>query len=164
LSEVNLNDVVKTVFNDLRYAAPEGFAFKLVDHIKSVVISDKYRVATLLKNIIGNAVKYRRNDITDPFVEVLMERTDEYILIDVIDNGTGIAEKNIGHVFDMFFRAHSTVTGTGLGLYICREIINRLGGHIKVSSEPGKGSKFSIFLPAHYEHDGSGLLKLAQGA
>jgi signal transduction histidine kinase len=161
LSEVDLAGIVKTVFSDLRYAAPEGFIFRLEDLIKEPVLTDHYRVATLLKNIIGNAVKYRRNSVPDPQVEVVLERIDEFISIQVIDNGTGIPEKNIGQVFDMFFRANITVSGTGLGLYICREIINRLGGKIKVESVSGKGSTFTILLPSQYDQSGNDLLKLA---
>ena len=161
LSEVYLADIVKNVFSDLRYAAPEGFMFRLEDRIKEKVLTDNYRVATLLKNIIGNAVKYRRDTIADPHVEVVLERVDEYISIQVIDNGSGISEKNVGKVFDMFFRANITVTGTGLGLYICREIINRLGGKINVNSIPGKGSTFTILLPSEYDQSGNDLMKLA---
>ncbi|MFM9051012.1 MAG: PAS domain S-box protein, partial [Bacteroidota bacterium] len=115
LSEVDLAGIVKTVFSDLRYAAPEGFLFRLEDRIKEPVLTDHYRVATLLKNIVGNAVKYRRDAISDPQVEVVLERSDEFISVQVIDNGTGIPEKNIGQVFDMFFRANIKVAGTGLG-------------------------------------------------
>jgi signal transduction histidine kinase len=135
--------------------------FRLEDRIKEKVLTDNYRVATLLKNIIGNAVKYRRDTIADPHVEVVLERVDEYISIQVIDNGSGISEKNVGKVFDMFFRANITVTGTGLGLYICREIINRLGGKINVNSIPGKGSTFTILLPSEYDQSGNDLMKLA---
>jgi signal transduction histidine kinase len=97
--------------------------------------------------VIGNAFKYRNREIQNPWVKVLVKNDKEGCKIAVSDNGIGISDKSINKVFDMFYRGSSAVAGTGLGLYICKEIIHRMGGSIEVKSVPGTGSTFTIHLP-----------------
>jgi signal transduction histidine kinase len=70
------------------------------------------------------------------------------IQIDVIDNGEGISESSINKIFDMFYRGSTNSAGTGLGLYICKEIAEKMNGIISVTSQKGEGSTFSLTLPA----------------
>lgn len=102
--------------------------------------------AEALYNILDNAVKYA------PRESVIDIRTKPYELffrIDIADRGIGIAEEEQGKIFTRFYRSPSAADqeGVGIGLYLAREIIQSGGGYIKVSSSPGKGSVFSIFLP-----------------
>lgn len=66
----------------------------------------------------------------------------------VADNGIGISERNLPKIFDMFYRATSSVAGTGLGLYICKEMITKLGGSITLESQLGIGTTVKIYIPA----------------
>ncbi|MFM8916142.1 MAG: sensor histidine kinase, partial [Bacteroidota bacterium] len=95
----------------------------------------------------SNAVKYRNRTAAQSFVKVQVIRNEGMMKIDVVDNGIGIAPQNVDRIFEMFFRASSEVTGTGLGLYICKEIMSRLGGTINVESELGKGTSMHITIP-----------------
>ncbi|MFM7902092.1 MAG: sensor histidine kinase, partial [Bacteroidota bacterium] len=94
------------------------FLFESTYDGSTIMTSDRYRINTLLKNVISNAVKYRNRSAATSFVKVHVIRKDGVTMIDVVDNGIGIAPQNVERIFDMFFRASSAVTGTGLGLYI----------------------------------------------
>lgn len=99
-----------------------------------------------LFNILDNAVKYTPKDGR---IKVTAESYEMYLKIEIKDTGPGIPEQQQGAVFKRFYRGeevHET-DGIGLGLYLAREIISLQGGYIKVASEPGKGSAFSVFLP-----------------
>lgn len=147
ITEFDLTSVVEDIFNDLRYGTEREISFTLHLEGPAIIQSDRYRIATLLKNIIGNSVKYRNRKINNSKVEVSVVRANDQTEISVTDNGIGIAEHNIDKIFEMFYRASSDVTGTGLGLYICKEILARLGGQIRVESELGEGTTMHITLP-----------------
>jgi signal transduction histidine kinase len=135
------------IFDDLRYSANEAFEFTFTANDSTFMQSDKSRVNGLLKNIIGNAVKYRNPEIENSFAHVEFTSTDSSYEIRVIDNGQGIPEKSLSRIFEMFYRASSSSVGTGLGLYICKEIVTKLNGSIQVESEVGKGTSVLITIP-----------------
>lgn len=147
LTDFDLKEMIQTIFDDLKFSCQENMKFSVHINGSSVIRSDKYRVNTLLKNIIGNSVKYHRLDLDNPYVTVNIDRSDDHITMAVIDNGQGIAEKNIEKVFGMFFRGTSKVPGTGLGLYICKEILSKLGGKIDVKSKIEEGTTMTISFP-----------------
>ncbi|MFM1877001.1 MAG: hypothetical protein RL266_2738 [Bacteroidota bacterium] len=147
LSTFNLEKMIQTIFDDLRYANADQVQFDLQFETSSDIYSDHYRLNTILKNFIGNAVKYRRN-IEDSFVRVHVFEVNNAIQIDVIDNGEGISESSMNKIFDMFYRGSTNSAGTGLGLYICKEIAEKMNGTISVTSQKGEGSTFSLTLPA----------------
>ncbi|MFN8341980.1 MAG: PAS domain S-box protein [Cyclobacteriaceae bacterium] len=139
--------MVTEIFDDLRFADPSGIRFDMQLNGSPLVMSDRYRINTLLKNMIGNSVKYRRMDITDPFVQVRVGRTGSRVKIEIEDNGEGISEKSIKRIFEMFYRGNSKTIGTGLGLYICKEILNKLEGEVEVLSVPGEGTTMTVLIP-----------------
>ncbi len=103
----------------------------------------------ILTNLVGNAVKYNRDGGT---VTVRARHEGEWVRIDVEDTGIGIAEENLDQVFSEFFREKRTETkgleGSGLGLAIVKRLVERAGGQVRLVSEQGKGSTFSVLLPA----------------
>lgn len=107
---------------------------------------DSKWTAEALFNLLDNAVKY-----TPPggHIRVMVIRWEMYVEIKVTDTGKGISESNQAAIFQRFYREEEVHSqpGVGIGLYLTREIITRQGGYIKVVSEAGKGSAFSIFLP-----------------
>jgi signal transduction histidine kinase len=100
-----------------------------------------------LKNFISNAIKYRKRTIPNPLVHVYVNNSNEGVEIIITDNGEGISKENQEKVFDMFFRASSSSAGTGIGLYICKEICAKMGGNIKFTSELEVGTTIRLFLP-----------------
>lgn len=147
ITEFSLVQLIEGVFTDLRYSSEEPVDFSIEISGSTNLHSDRYRLDTLLKNVIGNAFKYRNREIKNPWVKVSVKNDKDGCKIAVSDNGIGISDKSINKVFDMFYRGSSAVAGTGLGLYICKEIIHRMGGSIEVKSVPGTGSTFTIHLP-----------------
>jgi PAS domain S-box-containing protein len=106
-------------------------------------------VQQLFQNVIGNAIKYRSADRV-PAVHVTAHNQNGFWVFAVTDNGIGIDPQYKENVFGLFKRLHTTdqYSGTGIGLAICRRIVDRYGGRIWVESEPGKGSTFCWTLPA----------------
>ncbi len=99
---------------------------------------------------MSNAVKFCAEQ--DGWIRLDARREDGFLRVDVTDNGIGIAKHDQAKIFERFQQAGNTLTdkpqGTGLGLPICREILQRFGGDIWVESEPGKGATFSFRIPA----------------
>lgn len=97
-------------------------------------------------NLIGNAVKFSPRG---GCVRILLERQPDEIRFDVIDDGPGMSEEEQRHIFDKFYQADTShkSEGNGLGLALVMRILNVCGGMVSVESEPGKGSRFSVFLP-----------------
>ncbi len=101
--------------------------------------------AEALYNILDSAVKYSP---PDSIIEIKPIPYEMFYRIDIADRGIGIAEEELGMIFARFYRSPSVAEreGVGIGLYLAREIIQNGGGYIKVSSTPGQGSVFSVFL------------------
>lgn len=110
------------------------------------LLHDSKWTAEALFNLLDNAVKYTP---AGGKISVSVEQWEMYIKLNVADTGKGISESNQASIFRRFYREEEVhdEPGVGIGLYLAREIITRQGGYIKVSSEVGKGSIFSVFLP-----------------
>jgi signal transduction histidine kinase len=111
------------------------------------VQTDATRMKMILGNLISNALHYADTSKEDPFINVKYEKVGENYVISVKDNGVGIDEKYLQRIFDMFFRIAENSIGSGLGLYIVKETVERLGGKIDVKSEKGTGSEFIVTFP-----------------
>jgi PAS domain S-box-containing protein len=143
----NIREMVEHVFDDHKFIVEDGFRFIAEYEGPEEIFSDKTRMQILLRNIIGNSIKYREKKAEASFVCVHFRHTTDKIILTLSDNGEGIPEKNVEKVFEMFFRGSTTGTGTGLGLYICKQILDKLNGTIEVSSKHHEGSTFVITLP-----------------
>ncbi|GAB4227717.1 MAG: ATP-binding protein [Elainellaceae cyanobacterium] len=138
-------------------AIVEKFSDQLAEHSPEIrldyppgtplVLADPERVEQILVNLIGNALRYT----TVGSVTVKVDQEGEFLWISVIDTGQGIAEADLPHVFERFWRAdrsrNRTSGGTGIGLAICRRLVELQGGKIRAISDLGKGSIFQFSLP-----------------
>lgn len=145
--ELDLYLLISEIYEDLSHVSEIGIDFKIDFEGSHSILLDKFRISTLLKNFISNAIKYRNKNLNNPLVHVSVENSEKRIDIKIVDNGEGISKENQEKVFDMFFRASSSSFGTGIGLYICKEIIAKMGGNIKLTSELGVGTTIELFLP-----------------
>ncbi len=109
--------------------------------------TDKRRMKVILSNIISNAIKYQDNAKPERSLELKFKCVNNGFEVIAKDNGIGISEDNLNRIFEMFYRATSLSTGSGLGLYIVKETVEKLGGTIDVSSSLGDGSTFKLFIP-----------------
>jgi PAS domain S-box-containing protein len=108
--------------------------------------SDAERLKVVINNLLSNAVRYYDEAKACPLVMIRINITPEEAFIEVEDNGIGIDSQLTDKIFNMFFRASEKSTGSGLGLYIVKETVDKLKGNITVASEPGKGSMFTVQL------------------
>ncbi len=110
--------------------------------------TDHFLLKVALSNILSNAIKYQKklSDQT-PYVKIRSYQQDGFVVIDIIDNGEGIREEYKGKLFNMFYRGTASSSGSGLGLYIAKEAIQKMDGKIMMTSTWGEGSIFSIYLP-----------------
>lgn len=114
---------------------------------KDLVFDSEWAIVnTILQNLIENSIKYTRKN-AQSYVAIRVARENDQVKIQVEDNGVGIRESDQPRVFDMFFRANDYVQGTGLGLYILKRAVERLGGSVIFTSELQAGTSFTVFLP-----------------
>jgi PAS domain S-box-containing protein len=146
--ELKLKEIVKGIVNELLYM-PDVDKLKFIINIEPdlSILSDEKRLTVILKNLIFNAIKYHNFNQDSPEVEITAIKEKNEVKISVRDNGEGIREEMLNKIFDMFYRASEKSTGSGLGLYIVKEMAGKLSGHVVVTSEYGKGSVFTVTLP-----------------
>lgn len=146
LERANLKELVDKVLATL--TAPIGEAGAEVTYGDLPVLSvDRTQFAQLMQNLIENAIKYRSDQ--PPKVTIACERREREWVFSVTDNGMGIEARHQQQIFEIFRRLHTynDIPGTGIGLAICRRVVERHGGRMWVESAPGKGSTFCFTLP-----------------
>jgi PAS domain S-box-containing protein len=147
LSPTDSEAILAQSVNDLKVAIEENGA--LVTHAPlPMVMADRPQLGQLFQNLIGNAIKFRGNE--PPHVHISANRNGNGWTFSVRDNGIGIAAEYSERIFIIFQRLHNRqeYAGTGIGLAICKKIVERHGGHIWVESDVGKGATFYFTLPA----------------
>ncbi|WHZ08406.1 MAG: hypothetical protein OJF59_002160 [Cytophagales bacterium] len=121
--------------------------FQLDFKTSAPLFSDAFRLKTIVGNLISNAVKYSDLKKEKSLIKINTEVTEDQLIISIADNGIGISKDSIGQIFNLFYRATSSSSGSGLGLYIVKDTIERLGGTINVKSQAGVGTEFIVTLP-----------------
>ena len=112
------------------------------------IYTEPYAVEQILINFIVNASQAAdKEDSWVKFNVTVNEGGEDRIRIEISDNGSGMDEETQLKIFDPFFTTKSPVDGSGLGLYVCHTLAERLNGRIEMESEPGKGSTFKLILP-----------------
>lgn len=109
--------------------------------------SDRKRVAIILNNLLSNAIKYHNPFLPDPAININVLVLKKEALIEVSDNGCGIPTEHIDKIFKMFYRISEKHPGSGIGLFIVKEVLNKLSGNIQVRSKVNKGTTFIITIP-----------------
>lgn len=147
IESIDFNTLLKEVIADVKFHenAP-AIKLEYAENPNNVFQSDYQQMKIILGNLIGNAVKYHDINKPNPILRVEFKRAGRKVEITIEDNGQGIRQETLPKIFDMFYRATTTSEGTGLGLYIVKEALSKIGGTISVASEFGKGSAFTIHL------------------
>jgi PAS domain S-box-containing protein len=162
--DVDLNDLVKSVLEDLELAIGENNT-KIIIGTLPTIKGNRRQLQQLFQNIIENAVKYKKQEINSEVSitsQLIKENVGEafppntpvkdqpYYLIEINDNGIGFEPENAEKIFDVFTRLHGNAEykGTGVGLSIVRKVAENHGGYIWAESNLGEGSSFKLILPA----------------
>ena len=144
---VNLHRVMEDVVADLHIPLRSTGGHVTVGPLPTLR-ADATQMRQLLQNLVANALKYHREGVP-PDVRVEADIMDGYCVLRVTDNGIGFEERFAARIFGMFQRLHSrqAYDGTGIGLAICRRIVDRHGGTIAATGRPGEGATFTVRLP-----------------
>ncbi|MCK5467057.1 MAG: hypothetical protein KAI99_01065, partial [Cyclobacteriaceae bacterium] len=150
LKEINLYYFIEEILNNHDF----GDYFERLDVRLSLtsdfeVISDPLRLKIIIKNLLSNSSKFSNLRDESPWSRISALRVDGNFQLIIEDNGEGIREEFQDKIFDMFYRASEKSKGSGLGLYIVKEMVETLNGTIKLNSVYGEGSQFIIELPDH---------------
>ena len=147
LAPVDCNEVVQVVLTALRASIQQSSAVISHDRLPRV-LGDELQLVQLFQNLISNGIKYQNGG--PPNIHISCKPDGERWVFSVRDNGIGIDPRYAERIFMIFQRLHTQqeYSGTGIGLALCKKIVERHGGKIWVKSEPGKGCEFSFTLPA----------------
>ncbi len=137
-------DEIITSLNGINLNAKIHFQINIQENLP--FHSDRQRFIMVLENLISNAIKYHNEDENNRYIKITGVVNNQSLSLKIADNGIGIAAANHEKIFDMFFRLSSKLYGSGIGLYIVKESIEKLEGSIKLNSEIGKGTTFNIIL------------------
>lgn len=146
--KIDMVKVLRDETENLKSLSDEkGIAIASHIHGATDFYSDSVRVKTIIGNILSNAVKYYDPQKKQPFVNISITINKDICVIKMADNGIGIKAEHQPRIFDLFFRATDQSQGTGLGLFIVKDTIEKLKGSIDVDSEIGRGTTFTIDIP-----------------
>lgn len=146
--KVSLNQIVDEVIENNNYleGIEEIRVTKEID-IKESILIDRARLEVILNNLISNAMKYGDHRKQQQQIKIAAYMKKNKLLIEVADNGIGIPLEQQKKVFEMFYRGVQDKEGSGLGLYIVKNMVKKLGGNLKLYSVPGEGTTVAITLP-----------------
>jgi len=138
---------VKAVLGDQALQKGNRLQYTLEGQVADYVLGDRQRIYQILTNLCSNAIKFTNNGV----IYLQVETNQENLIFSVIDTGIGIEESKLNNIFDPFVQADSSFTriygGSGLGLSICKQLVEAMGGTIEVNSNPGSGSVFRFSVP-----------------
>jgi signal transduction histidine kinase len=151
---VNLSELLQTVVNLMRVKADEkrlSFVFDAGEGLPEAVLADDRRLRQVLLNLLGNAIKFTDHGTVTLRASAEAKGPAQVLLrLDVEDTGVGMRPEELERIFQPFEQVGDVQRrsgGTGLGLAITRALVNDMGGHVRVSSEPGRGTRFRVELP-----------------
>ena len=146
-SNVDLQKLVKTVKENVQFL--EGAeSIEFIEEISTRdVFTDHNRLNVILSNLISNAIKYHHPVKESKWIKIKIFTRENILHMIIEDNGMGIKDENHSKIFDMFYRGTDHSKGSGLGLYIVRETVEKMNGSIRVESSEGEGSSFIVAIP-----------------
>lgn len=149
VQDISTQKIVEVALDNLNLALRESGATVEVGELPSIY-GEKATLSQVFQNLIGNAIKYRSKE--PPRIRISAQRDSKYWIFSVSDNGIGIAPAYHETIFKLFKRLHgNSYDGTGIGLALCKKIVEKHGGRIWVESEPGRGSTFRFSIPLREE-------------
>lgn len=150
LEPLNLRELLGDIIGSLEHLPKSrNIQFQTDIQLNNGFVSDRKLLSSILQNLIVNSINYHNIEHETPFVRVSVSEDSDQVQFEVEDNGQGIPERLQQKVFEMFYRGNTQSKGSGLGLYIVKNSIERLEGNCELDSSPGEGTKISFNLPQH---------------
>jgi signal transduction histidine kinase len=148
LREIDFSEIVRSAFEDHAMELNEDRIKKNVQ-IKQYekFISDARRMGVIINNLISNAIKYVDTSKSNHEITVEVLVYNDMATIEVSDNGIGIEAEKLDKIFTLFYTTTNSITGSGLGLYITKETVEKLKGYITINSKKGEGTKIKVVIP-----------------
>jgi PAS domain S-box-containing protein len=148
IEQIDFKSLLDNIYDLFHHMAPaKGIRKEIEIDPDLSFYSDKKRIYVVLNNLISNAIKYSDASKADPFIKVRIEKSGNGVTLHVSDNGEGIDTEFIPKIFEMFYRASERSGGSGIGLYIVKEVVQKLQGTIEVCSRQYEGTEFIVRLP-----------------
>jgi signal transduction histidine kinase len=144
IQKTDVQKMTQEIIDNLRYIDPEQKTEIVLMGQDAVINTDPVRLRIILTNLISNAYKYHDQQKEKSRIEINLFKEKDALHVSVKDNGIGIGDEHLEKIFDMFYRATSHSKGTGLGLYVVKEMVEKLNGTIQVKSTKDKGSEFIV--------------------
>ncbi|MBS1690325.1 MAG: PAS domain-containing sensor histidine kinase, partial [Bacteroidetes bacterium] len=147
--EIHFPELINDIVSGLKYMAPENRQIDISVNIEALApfYSDEGRISIIINNLVSNAIRYSDYSKPDPSIQISVVADAEKAILIVKDNGIGISKEKHDKIFEIFYRVSKVSKGSGLGLYILKETVEKLRGTIQLHSELNKGSEFIIELP-----------------
>ncbi|MCB0488041.1 MAG: HAMP domain-containing sensor histidine kinase [Cyclobacteriaceae bacterium] len=144
---IELQPLIQELFSNLSFGnGHEDIQLQLHLECKSIV-ADENRIQVVLGNLLSNALKYSDPGKSERWIKFISREDNQSFHLTLEDNGYGVSPEHLPHLFEMFYRASEQSSGSGLGLYIVSESLQRMGANIKAESELGQGTKFLLQIP-----------------
>ncbi|MBS1507430.1 MAG: hypothetical protein JSS79_12355 [Bacteroidetes bacterium] len=146
---IDFSSMVQSIWSDHQFTPNVNkIKLEIINQLQSELKTDETRLKIIFNNLISNAIKFHRLERGENlFIKITATETVDRFEFIAEDNGSGIPEAAKDKIFNMFYRATEKVQGSGLGLYILKEAVLKLGGSVKVDATLGEGSTFTITLP-----------------
>jgi signal transduction histidine kinase len=144
---INLEELIRNTHEDLRFYEGNSVSLELMMDQTTPFHSDEKRMKSIIHNIMSNSVKYSDATKAQSWLQISVHIDQAQCRITFSDNGQGISVENQTRVFDMFYRGTAQRSGSGLGLYIVKEMSERIGGTVSLESTLGEGTTIRLVLP-----------------
>ena len=150
IESINIDSLINDIIQDFKQdPTSEGIDFRISAKLKKPFKSDIRLLKIIFRNLIENAIKYRKFNVKDSYISINIDinKTDQNRIIEIADNGIGIKKEYQKSIFNLFFRATELSKGSGLGLYLVKNAVEKLKGTISVESSVRKGTAFTLRFP-----------------
>jgi PAS domain S-box-containing protein len=162
LVDININEVILNIISSFENLPEYAYVHWELNLDKDIKLRlDKSLVNNIFQNLIINAIKYQDSSKPKCTIKISTFKKNNELMVQIEDNGEGIPENLQRNVFDMFFRGNTKSSGTGLGLYIVKNAVEKSGGRIILESEENRGTIFTVYLPLNNNLD-TPISKLAK--
>ena len=145
--QIDFKQITDDCFKELEFLRNALSIKRIVRIPKFTFYSDESRLFEIFRNLISNSIKYLDYDKTEPYIRIIVKKDSAKAIITFEDNGVGIDPELQNYIFDMFYRANEKSDGSGIGLYIVKQAVEKLNGTIQVKSKKGEGTRFQVTIP-----------------